>query len=194
MEPIAKSVEVSYHGRSQCTMKTIISVAFSSRKQQQQAEAAFKRLTQELAASLPKLLNKERLAYYGQRPRAIVGALRMGISRDSRWKNAIKIAAALRFMKKHLNGKLNAGEVAHSVAMSRSRFSTVFKEQTGESFNDGRIRLRIEQAQLLLHDSERPVQDIARAVGFPTYMQFRGMFKRCTHKTASEYRREFLRA
>jgi two-component system response regulator YesN len=70
-----------------------------------------------------------------------------------------------------------------------SYFSTLFKKETGKTFSEYLIELRISRARSMLTDSDEAVSAIAGQVGYADLKYFSKIFKRLTGLTPSEYRK-----
>ena len=86
------------------------------------------------------------------------------------------------------NPNLMLQDVAKAVGMSNSRFSTVFSQQTGKTFTEYLMYLRIRKAKELLRTSDIKSSQIARDVGYNDSHYFSYIFKKNTGITPSEYR------
>lgn len=100
------------------------------------------------------------------------------------------IKKALDFLKENYSShKLNMDEVAIKTFLSRSYFSKLFKEVTGQNFSEYLQNLRISEACILLKTTDKKIPDIVADVGFRDIKYFNQLFKRITGKTPREYRK-----
>ena len=81
---------------------------------------------------------------------------------------------------KHLEG---------AFSISGKYISSLFRDATGEKFVDYLSKLRMEQAEKLLTESEAAVQDIAVQVGYTNAMTFIRGFKKHLGMTPGDYRK-----
>ena len=81
--------------------------------------------------------------------------------------------------------------VAEKACMSRRSFTRRFQQTTGESFSRWLLNQRIIVAQRYLEKTDRPVDDIAERVGFPSTTSLRRHFNNLLNTSPSRYRREF---
>ncbi|NLL80436.1 MAG: response regulator [Clostridiales bacterium] len=81
---------------------------------------------------------------------------------------------------------LNA--VAASVNLSPSHFSTIFSQETGETFIEYLTRVRMDKAKELLRCSNRKSTEIAYAVGYKDSHYFSYLFKKTQGCTPKEFR------
>lgn len=170
-------------------MKTIVPVGLIPNDPNQFRKQT-ERLGRRLAAALPALLEEKQLAYYSRHPDALINACRSGIAQDCAWRHAESIAKAVTFIKQTLPRKLTEGEVAAVAGMSIPHFSSVFKKHTGKTFVQFVAHLRVKHTKsLLARPGRNRIGDIACVAGFASLDSFNRVFKRYTHKTASEYRR-----
>lgn len=86
-----------------------------------------------------------------------------------------------------------AGMAAASGLPERS-FKRRFRHATGLSPMDYVQRLRLEEAKQMLETEDRPVEEIAREVGYDNASFFRRLFSRHVGLTPRAYRRRFSRA
>ena len=74
--------------------------------------------------------------------------------------------------------RVSLKDVATRVNLSPCHFCAVFKKQTGVTFSQYRLRLRMEKARDLLGDPERRVSDVAFESGFESIPYFNRAFRR----------------
>lgn len=72
--------------------------------------------------------------------------------------------------------------------ISKTYFSHLFHDNTGVSFKQYQITLRIEYAKRMLEERELPIIDVGFECGFHTPSQFNRAFKKVVGMTPSEYR------
>lgn len=108
-------------------------------------------------------------------------------------KNLRPISAQIRkaqaFIQNNIGeSKINLNSVADYVCMSPNYFSSLFSQETGQTFIDYLTRLRINKAcQLLSTTNQKPI-DIALEVGYQDSHYFCTLFKKLTGFTPKEYR------
>ena len=79
-------------------------------------------------------------------------------------------------------------QVADAAALSKFYFSRYFKQQTGQTFHAYLSRLRINQAEEYLSESDLPIIDIAYSCGFYSLKTFNRLFKYYIGTSPSGYR------
>jgi AraC family transcriptional regulator, arabinose operon regulatory protein len=100
-----------------------------------------------------------------------------------------KIAQTIAYMKQHLNQALQLDALAALATLSRSRYTALFKEQTGFAPIDYFNRLRMHSACQLLDTSDLSVKDIATSLGYEDPLYFSRVFRLVTETSPTEYRR-----
>lgn len=86
-------------------------------------------------------------------------------------------------------GELSLEETAHKVNVTPQYLSKLFKEDTGKSFKESIIELRINEAKKLLKTSTFNIREIAYEVGYNDPNYFIRIFKKNTGLTPKEYQR-----
>ena len=120
----------------------------------------------------------------------ILGAREMGEPTDE--KTPSVISEAKLYMSLHFtNPNLMLQDVAKAVSMSASRFSTVFSQQTGQTFTEYLIYLRLNKAKELLRTTNERSSQISREAGYNDSHYFSYIFKKNTGMTPSEYRAQY---
>jgi len=100
------------------------------------------------------------------------------------------VAEATRFIKEHYTEEeISLGEVAHSVGLTPSYLSTLFREHMGVSYSDYLTSLRIEKAKELLQGSSLRVYEISHKVGYPNHYYFNRLFKKNVGTTPLDFRK-----
>lgn len=101
-----------------------------------------------------------------------------------------RIRTVIDFMTANLHRKASLSELAGVTNLSRSRFSRLFKSETGVSPGEYLIRLRMERAcQLLEATTFLSIKQIMAEVGYYNKSNFARQFKRYFYVTPSEYRK-----
>ncbi|KZB79157.1 AraC family transcriptional regulator [Amycolatopsis regifaucium] len=99
-----------------------------------------------------------------------------------------RVRAAVAMMRERLADPLSLADIAGGVHLSVYHFIRVFKEKTGETPHRFLARLRLEEAQRLLRDTDLSVARIARRCGFATPGALSAAFLRHTGVRPSDYR------
>ena len=83
---------------------------------------------------------------------------------------------------------LKLPDLLEHLGVSRSYFSTVFKEKTGQSFVEYLTNLRMEKAKEYLRETDLCTYEIADRIGFADPHYFSLTFRRRTGMTPKQYR------
>lgn len=121
----------------------------------------------------------------------ILGVREMGEVADDKKVSSIISDAKLYMSQNYSNPNLMLQDVARAVNMSKSRFSTVFSQQNGQTFTEYLIYLRLNKAKEMLRGTEEKSSQIARDVGYNDAHYFSYIFKKNTGMTPSEYRMQY---
>lgn len=98
------------------------------------------------------------------------------------------------YVEDHLGERnLSIESVGEMVHFSVSYLRQIFKEVTGESFNEYLIRKRMERAGQLLQDTTMKIQDISESCGYENQRYFASSFKKFFGCTPTEYKTIMLR-
>ncbi len=99
---------------------------------------------------------------------------------------------AVRFICIEYANPLTVDDVAHEIATSRRQLQRVIAEVGGTTFGQLLARARMAAAERLLHDSQIPVKEVARRVGYRQPAQFAKSFRARYGATPREYRRRLM--
>ena len=88
----------------------------------------------------------------------------------------------------HFERGISLSELAGVAGLSRMHFAAQFRAATGYRPREYLLNHRIEQARSLLTTSDRPLAEIALAVGFSTQAHFSTVFKRISGETPARWR------
>ena len=121
----------------------------------------------------------------------ILGVREMGDVDQDRKESAV-ISDAKLFMLDHFSDpNLMLQDVAKEVSMSNSRFSTVFSQQSGQTFTEYLMYLRINKAKELLRTTDEKASQIASEVGYNDSHYFSYIFKKNVGITPTDYRNQY---
>ena len=110
---------------------------------------------------------------------------RVGTERDT---TDARISAALSFIHNNYKRPIMADECAACVGLSRHHFGRLFKAVTGTSVGNYIILMRIRKACSLLKITDKPVNEIARTVGYDDSNYFTRLFKKSMGLAPLDYR------
>ncbi|GGD66120.1 response regulator transcription factor [Paenibacillus nasutitermitis] len=100
-----------------------------------------------------------------------------------------EVLLAMKLMHAQLAEPITLTSVAAEVGLSSFYLSRLFKEETGEAFNDYLTRLRIDQAIRLLKTTNLKVYEVAERVGIPSYRYFSVVFRGITGVSPTEFKK-----
>jgi AraC-like DNA-binding protein len=92
------------------------------------------------------------------------------------------------FVAEHLGEPITVSQLAQAVGLSVPRLHSRFRQEIGMPPGEFILRSKIEQAKVLLGDSDLSVTDIAHSLGFSSAQYFATAFKRLTRTTPTSYR------
>ncbi len=99
------------------------------------------------------------------------------------------VSRALEYMRGHYAEQLSLAQLAERYYLNPSYFSRIFKENTGETFTDCLIGIRVEEAMKLLRTGKLKVYEISERVGYLSEKYFFRVFKQYTGMSPAEYQR-----
>ncbi|WP_042164672.1 response regulator transcription factor [Paenibacillus gorillae] len=105
-------------------------------------------------------------------------------------KNTKLIHEMIQYMKQHMNQSLTLKEVADHFCFSPNYLGLMFKEETGKTFSEYVISLRMEKAGELLKDPKVKIYEVADLVGYRYMPYFSRQFKETFGMTPIEFRRK----
>lgn len=101
-----------------------------------------------------------------------------------------KIEQAKQFIDRNFDKKVTLEDMAAQVNLSPKYFSRIFKEITGEGFNEYRLSVKTIQACDLLKKSDYTVTEIASRLGYQNLESFIRMFEKIEKMSPSQYRQK----
>jgi DNA-binding LacI/PurR family transcriptional regulator len=135
------------------------------------------------------------LQLQGKRPRTdlplhhfVGGELVVRQSSQPRLLGDEQISKALHHLHEHYGDTVTLLELARMTGMSRTSFATRFQRAVGQAPIRYLIKLRLNQAKLLLTESTLTVSEIAYRVGFEDQGYFTRAFKKLCKLTPTDYR------
>lgn len=106
-------------------------------------------------------------------------------------KNDPLIQKALDYINKNLLKNPRTEDVCSYLGLSKSYFSTYFKNKTQLNFRDYTLDLKINYAQEQLKFQEHTSGEVSLSLGYEDYRSFSRAFKARTGLTPSEYQKQF---
>ena len=94
------------------------------------------------------------------------------------------------YVLRHISRRIDTGELAAHLELSRTYFCKRFKEETGQSVADFITALRLDEAKRLLAVSKKPLGEIADTLGFSSQSHFQNVFKKLLGVTPAQWREQ----
>ena len=121
----------------------------------------------------------------------ILGVREMGDVDGDKKESSIISDAKLFMLDNFSNPNLMLQDVAREVNMSNSRFSTVFSQQSGQTFTEYLVYLRLNKAKELLRTTDVKASQIASEVGYNDSHYFSYIFKKNVGITPTDFRNQY---
>ena len=102
-----------------------------------------------------------------------------------------EIKRALSFIDTHLSHQFSLRDIANHVYLSESYLSKLFKEDMGMSLVQYINSRKLEQAKIMLRNSDASIEAIAKNLGFGRTSYFCKIFKDGTAETPKSYRKKY---
>jgi len=107
---------------------------------------------------------------------------------DETEKSVVDIA--VNYLKENYMKEVNMAEVSNMVSMNYSYFSKLFKTQTGMTFSEYLLMLRMEEAKKLLNDPVNRICEVSSMIGYENAHNFSRAFKSYFGISPKEYRKK----
>lgn len=98
----------------------------------------------------------------------------------------------MNYLNHHFMEEITVDNIAAALFLNKDYIAHIFKEETGYSLMGYVISLRINQAKLLLVETDRTITDIAIECGYTDFTYFSKQFKKHTSASPSKFRKEAL--
>ncbi len=99
------------------------------------------------------------------------------------------IRQSKQYIQNHYHEQITLEEVSSEVGLSAGYFSALFKKETGEGFAKYLINVRIEQAKILLRETNLSVSEICKSVGYNDLKHFASTFEKAAGVKPGTYRK-----
>ena len=104
------------------------------------------------------------------------------------------ILSCLNYIDSHFNEKITLEQIAEIVSLNPCYLATLFKKETGQTFGNYLIGIRIETSKALLTQTDYSYSQIAYSLAFCSQSHFTKTFRAHTGYTPKEYRMTFYNA
>lgn len=108
-------------------------------------------------------------------------------TRNENLKHKQAVDFMIQYIHEYYAEEIRLGDLAEKVFISRNYLSNIFREATGETFNDYVTRVRMEKAKRLVLDGKLMVFEIAEKVGYRNVPYFTTLFKKHTGRSPSDF-------
>lgn len=98
------------------------------------------------------------------------------------------VTKALQFINKNYKEKISLKDIENNLHVNSSYFSTLFKQEMGQTFTDYLNSLKIDHACQMLADTNLSIIDISLSTGFEDQSYFTKVFKKAMGMTPKSYR------
>ncbi len=99
------------------------------------------------------------------------------------------IRQSKQYIQNHYHEQITLEEVSNEVGLSAGYFSVLFKKETGEGFAKFLISVRIEQAKILLRETNLSISEICKKVGYNDQKHFVSTFEKASGVKPGTYRK-----
>jgi AraC-like DNA-binding protein len=99
------------------------------------------------------------------------------------------IRASAMYIEQYYNNRIDRDMLARQVSLSSSYYSVLFKQYMGCTPVQYITRVRMDKAMQLLKESNLPVSEVARQVGFEDALYFTRVFSHSLGLTPRAYRK-----
>lgn len=97
-----------------------------------------------------------------------------------------------RYVWTHIADDITLEALSDVVFLTPNYISTLFKKETGISFKDYVVEMKIQRAKELLQSNNLKIHEVAEAVGYHSSTYFSKIFKKVTGMYPSDYRAEIF--
>jgi len=101
-----------------------------------------------------------------------------------------KIERIKYFTERNYHKKVSLDDAAALVFLSPKYLSRVFKQVTGEGFNEFKLKVKMRKAAEMLHQSDKSIAQVAHELGYQNLESFIRIFKKIYRCTPTEYREQ----
>ena len=98
------------------------------------------------------------------------------------------VSNVLNYIEEQYQGNITLDSVAKKVHLNRHYISRLFKKEVGITMSSYIISRKLEEAKILLSQTEKPISDISASLGFAGQSYFCKVFKKNLNQTPMEFR------
>ena len=101
----------------------------------------------------------------------------------------MSLQVAMEYIDSHFTQQITREEICRIAHMSKSSFSYIFKQLTGQTLTEYINSHRIHLAKQLLEERKKNFTQIGELCGFSSLIYFSRVFKKCTGLSPRDYLR-----
>ncbi|MFC0216586.1 helix-turn-helix domain-containing protein [Paenibacillus chartarius] len=105
-------------------------------------------------------------------------------------KNRRLIEQIEKYVQEHLAEEITLKEVANYFSYSPNHLGYLFREHSGETFNDYVVKMRMEMAMKLLKDPRYKIYEVSERVGYKSLAYFSRLFREHMGMTPGDFRKQ----
>lgn len=105
--------------------------------------------------------------------------------------NSVVVEKIKNYIQEHIYQDISREEIANYVYLNPVYISRLFKKETGIALFDYLIQMKMEQAKILLNETNMKIGDIAEKLNYYQFSHFTKMFKKFVGISPQEYRRKY---
>lgn len=105
---------------------------------------------------------------------------------------ASRLNKVFQYVSDNFQRKITLCEIASIANLSAKAFCRYFKSKTRKTFYDFLLEVRVAHACNLLLEKDMTIYEVCYDSGFNNLSNFNRYFKKITHKTPTNYKREFM--
>lgn len=105
--------------------------------------------------------------------------------------NSRRVEKVIEYLNQHYDKEITLADVANIANMTEVSFSRFFKANTGNSFINSLLEIRLGHASRFLIDTNLPIGDIAYNCGFNNISNFNRLFKKRKNCTPKDFREDY---
>jgi len=156
-------------------------------------DRVLERNAREVAAIAVPIFNEFREKGAGPSDSGAGGAAQSGNGSLAQRPVESHVSGAVRLIRERFISGITIEEAAAELGISSGHLSRIFKQETGYTFVDYLMYVRVKRAVELLRDPSVKVYEIADLVGYSDSRYFAHVFRKVTGSTPSEFREALLR-
>ncbi|TVY10753.1 response regulator transcription factor [Paenibacillus cremeus] len=107
--------------------------------------------------------------------------------RNDNLKHKQAVDFLIHYIHEHYSEDIRLSDLADKVFISRNYLSNIFRNATGETFNDYVTRVRMERAKSMILEGKLMIYEIAERVGYKNVPYFTTLFKKHTGRNPTDF-------